>query len=426
MLKNTLGEFFKDDKAKAEFVKLSAQQQLEKFKEVVGKDPNPLYKKVDEKQLAAFILLFQLKIKTVAAGSKEHYAMRDTLGLPLKGWHKDNPPTNIFDMTNNQRVPCWLEDYGKIGEAVALLDFNAAHNNNDIADAIKTVLGIGGLEDTGDTRAITEKDPTMSVFVAAAQYQLPLAYPTWVVNGKLANKEKELPQGTDLRAKFVIEAELEQIKQAKKAQAKKEAVEATKAQKKAEYETQKAKFFALLQSCPEAEALAKSMSEKTFQEARKTTEVPNGETWLTEPVLKFIAMNTKKAEGMDDKAYERATMENISLTKQYVLEKLGKLQPTWVRQDARSWQAGLYIPKNLPTENTTARAQRNGLAVSRRHIAGLMIQYSVLDVAAAMLEVLGVQKPLAEVYGVLPEKPQAGMELLLEKEKPKEQEAAKA
>jgi hypothetical protein len=199
------------------FRELLVKDQVEAL--VKAGDSDPLTKAISRAEYAAVVLIFALERSVIVPGSSGHFTLRAELGIPepISTWHDENPPTTFSDLVMN-----WGDVRQKAMEAAEFVDFKSASNPVFLAAAIRHALGMGGLEDLMDPRAIDESNPTMALLITALRLHLVSYYPHWYPEGDLL---QELPEGVNGQSRAELNAELNAIKAANRAKAAQEARE---------------------------------------------------------------------------------------------------------------------------------------------------------------------------------------------------------
>ncbi len=360
-------------------------------------------RQVTDAEIACFVLLFNLKANPslYPAGSKAHFDLRERLKIPAPGgWHKPNPPTSYFELVDPNRQPSWAEEQMKVPYMADLLDFEAAKNADDIVDAIKTILGIGGFEDFEDPRALTGADPTMHTFVEAVKYQLSSSRMNWFQGRRQLDK---LPEGVDGRRKFDIEEDMRFAREAEKLEQKRKAERDRREQTMATYNKQKSDLAAQLETLSWKPIVDATLL-RDFNELKENVEAKAkaGKTWMPGAFLQQMIDKVKPtAPGGTEKTKE-ALVETVRLTEQFIFVKMNQVKPSWFQVLANGDLKLRKAPLKAPGLTRSERAAQSACAK-------LATKYGTLELAKAALAVLGVSKAVHEVYGALPDKPQAGV-----------------
>jgi hypothetical protein len=150
-----------------------------------------------------FLFLYHLSKGVNAA---DYTAMKNSLGVQDgKGWAKPTPhPISLATLMLQ-----WGEEYTKIPEMAATIPHAALLTetvNDTIAESVRAVLGLGGMEAHG--HPIKATDPIMALFIEAVKVQLMVvAAPTWFEpTGKVK------PTVEDGRSQFEVAADLQAAK----------------------------------------------------------------------------------------------------------------------------------------------------------------------------------------------------------------------
>jgi len=384
------------------FVAMTPEEQLAIITEIVDENREvPALFKVTDQQARIFVLLFRLKMG-LTPGSPEHLALKDKLQIPAPtGWKKTSPPTDMYEFSARRRQPCWVEEFDLMGTVPDMLDFASVVNDEDIINAIKTVLGIGGMEDLGDPRAIQADNPTMRLMVQAVKLNLPLARPDWVdlTTQKLFTT---LPDGIENRARFIIDAEVEVVKKRDVVEAKRKADEERRQKAQKIYDASKAKIFEFMASQKDAvEAAIPAFLAMGFA-AFKKLEADESKSWIPPTILKSVSdMATQQIQGIKPEDIAEKIQESVHLAGQFILVKMCEKEPSWFyvspTGDQRIRRAQAKDPET-PVVNRAHKACVN-------HCFELSRKYGTVELAKAVLAVFSINKKVEDVFGAVPEKP---------------------
>ncbi len=375
---------------------------------------------ISPEQIKAFVLLYNAKVGGLASNIPALQKLRDELLGAPKGWHKANPPNNVFDLMNPNRSPSWVEDYQKVGDIVATLDFASAQSADDIINAIKNTFGIGGMEDALDPRAIGANDATMKLFIQAVQYQFANSRPEWI-DPATGVMFKTLPQGVDARSGDEIRAELDAKIEAEKVDRRRKQQEERRAKLLAEYQKRKdaflARFETVFNQSTEAKTFLAKLLTLSFEDMQKllrgreaAVETTGAQsTWLDSNTVQLALdlvpkrdVDTSKmtAEQLEDFKSEIGAerLEAVALAEQFFLTRLSAAQPTWYRPISN----GDLILRKAPLKEKPAGMGRSERA-TYNGIGRLVDKYGPAAVAKQMLAIFGIEKDVTEVFGPLPE-----------------------
>ena len=347
-----------------------------------------------EGEIKAFLLLLAMQAQSIVPNSAQHYELREKLGLPVRGWLKANPPATMRELIDTGRNPSWDDEYRKIGEMVNKLDFTSAHNDNDIADAVKTVLEIGGLEDNGDSRAIDiAKDLTMRTFIAAVKHHLPMARPDWATTEfQLVATLDQLGKDADPHSADYITKHNEGVHKANKRAAAYAAASVAREKRKLERNNRKIAFWEKIASNTKITSLITSLAETDFQDVKGLiNSTQDGHYWAGDDVLAELTPYLQLV-GKDEDERQLITSEAMEFTQEYMLSELAKQQPTWI-----TVMRGKLCIRDEPEEVGVTSKEKKCMLV----VAKLAQVCGTLEVAKATLAVLGIDKPVHEVFGAL-------------------------
>jgi len=287
----------------AQFKDLSVEDQVK----TVGALRRGVLRKTTDAEIGAFVLLFRLQYGLVAPGSPEHFALRKELGIPdPAGWAKTPAPTTFPALFST-----WLEEYQAATAATKYVDHaslwaknkdpvkSIATRREALAAAIRHALGMGGLEDVLDPRAIAPGDATMDLLVSGAEANLQIQYPHWF-DEKTGELLPTLPDDINGRSK-VEQDILEQIdRAARKAAARQAAAEEQRAAQRAELAAKHASALAALNADSAfltAVECAKTMSFedlKAFLSAADVVPAPAGLTSADVTAALSLALSEAK------------------------------------------------------------------------------------------------------------------------------------
>ena len=232
-------------------------------------------RKVTDAEIGAFVLLFRLQYGLVQPGSEAHFALRRELGIPdPAGWAKTPAPTSFPVLFST-----WLEEYQTATAATKFVDHAAlwskdgdpaksvASRREALAAAIRHALGMGGLEDVLDPRAITVGEPTMDLLVSGAEANLQIQYPHWF-DEKTGELLQSLPAGINGASKVELDI-LEQIERAKrKAEQRRLLAEEERNRRKAELAARFGTAIAKLKTDPAFNAATEAALTLSFGELK--------------------------------------------------------------------------------------------------------------------------------------------------------------
>lgn len=352
----------------------------------------PLLAGCGEMQAKCYVLIIHMATELVTPGSKAHMELRDKLGIPITPkWPKDNPPKSVFDLVNPARTPSWIEEYNGAGAAVKLMSFETARavadpktlNLSDAHDAIKTAIGIGGMEDTGDPRAMPKTDLLLNLFVEVVRAAVTTVRPDWT--DKTGNLYTTLPDGVDPRPLYAIEAEAEAKREAERAETKRKSEEARKEKINSAYASRKKEVFDVMtiENYPADFAFCSAFD--TFRDA--VTAARKAElTWLPLEYVSALAPKLPMPDSPEDK--ERAKEIALELThimEQFVMIGLNKLHPDWF---VLLKNGDLKLRRAPFKEKSLGR----GYSVSCKHLENLFTRYGGELVTRSYLTVYGIDK----------------------------------
>lgn len=316
------------------FVALPAPAKVQVVQDILAQNKkNPHLAACTEAHAKCYVLLFCLAMETVPPGSEAHYALREELGVPvISAWPKGNPPTSIFDLVNGNRNPSYLEEYAAAAAACELLSFTEVANTMDVISAVKTAVGIGGMEDAHDTRAIQPTDKLLHILCEVVTHAFAAVRPEWCgADGLLL---KELPDGVDSRPLYVLKAETELKRKAEKAALKLASDEKRKAQLQKCRDDRKAEVFAATRQDKHKEAVDRTvaiLNASTFAGLRVLFDVSKrtNENWLPSGLINAVGNDITLPQCDTTEQAKAALQEAVGFIQQCILEEVAKVHPLW-------------------------------------------------------------------------------------------------
>jgi hypothetical protein len=325
-------------------------------------------------QIKAFALLLLLGLQKLAPGSKEHLALRDELLGAPKGWHKENPPVNAFDLLSPSWKPSWQEEMSRVGEIASQLDFESLSNPEQVAAAVKNVFGIGGLEDQQDPRALKSTDKAMELFIGLAVHEAMISHPQWIdpTSGQVF---KTLPQGVDGRSTFELEHIQNEAIAAEKEKKRKEAAE----NRKATWGRVRVLGVQLI-----TEKLAPVLEDVI--RAVRTTDFSTLKVFIEEyaPPATEIAPLLDMLVKMGARSHEEVVQVARTITIEYILQDVQKRHADWVTTNA---DGDLIMRRAEPKPGRPFGETKKGKAVYRA-VGTLINEYGPRNVLGIVLPML--------------------------------------
>lgn len=342
-----------DADAKAAFDAATPTDKAKIIAELLADDDSFMAAGFGEAEAAGFVLLYLTR--TDSLPTAEAIALRDQLGVPAsKPWHKPMPVVSIMALVSQ-----WPDEYAKIPEIAATIPHAALVGSADLADAfiaasVRSVLGLGGLEDVGE-KVIGPADPIMAVFIDAVKFQLmTVTAPAWFENGQVLAK---LPDSVSPKSSYELNRAVEAEKLRAKAEARRIAAANRRQQMITAYKAKRAAFFSgVVTVDTTVDALVKALLGSTFAELKTVTEPA---VWLTEDLKqhakRYVNIVPKPAQpapidansSKEAKAAHAAALASwkaeiealvasdidedqaIAFVQQYVLSKLAEIKPEW-------------------------------------------------------------------------------------------------
>lgn len=331
---NTIKRMFAaglDDAGRTAYTRMPLDEQIAKLRQLVTSDL------ASDGDLARFILVLHVRSKLVAAGTPEHFALRESLGIaPVKPWHKPRPPKTMWELQDSNRVPSWIEDAQAAGAIARTITWEDLRGGADLlAAAVRVFFKFGGMEDLGDPRAVQADDPTMRLFVDGLGYSLATCRPEWH-DGNGAPL-KELPAGVDGRSQDEIEQERERTEKIRRNEEARERTRVRREQDLTEYGELRGVALTKFRSERTA-VIAHDISRLEFEDA-KTSHEATIRDFLQESVsavfdLISLAVTLPEGAGADEVAELRkeTTERALALVVQVVLEDVNEHQSGWFRR----------------------------------------------------------------------------------------------
>lgn len=322
-----------DTEAREKWAALPAAEQVAGLRAIVPADA------ASDEQIAAFVLVLRAKSGQVTAGAQDHFALRKEL-LPNspapKPWHKAKPPTTVWALTDPNRQPSWAEESVAHSAIAAHLTFDDARSGDNLAAAVRSHFGFGGMEDLMDYRAVGPSDPTMKLFIEGINHILFTLRPEWHnEDGEILAK---LPEGVDARSALEIEEDRkEQQRKAHEEAARLRAAE-RRAKQLEEYAGLRNIVFSIIDNNSEDVVVAAAnMAGKSFDEAKNNDITPAYQMCAAYPLI--VAALAERAVVSDNATPEEASAilkdcQNRAneFLHQWVLSRLHVLQPGWLRE----------------------------------------------------------------------------------------------
>jgi hypothetical protein len=311
----------------AKFADLTTAQQLETVMDAFAKDATLATDDFSKYDAACFVYIFRAESGLPVT--------REELGLvEPKGWEKPLPFINIMALVSQ-----WPEEYSKVPAMAAAVDYATVKQeeaicNARIAACVRDVLGMGGLEYSGDSDIVGDTDPIMKLFIEAVKFQLQtVTAPLWFTGGEVANT----------RSLYEITTLAEAEKQRARIESKRKYAEDRAARIRKEHVDKKAAYFATLNN-PTLTTVVEGMNAAGFE------------------VVKGIV----KADVWLDEGLKAAAGDNISLMQQYILSELAALQPTWFRETANTDLVIRPAPLKVKPQTMSRSVHAIRLAVTKQ------------------------------------------------------------
>lgn len=353
MLTNTIRFAIRDivkSAINAEFSADTAGGQFNTLKVLVGEE-------FTNDDVAAFVLLFRLKNGLTAVGSEEHLALRAAISSPVSVWTIPNPPTEASELLFPSEA--WAPALAAVVAAARQISYNdlvAADFEEFAAAAIRSELGLAGLEDYKLPTALGPKDVTMGLLIAGVRQQIKLLRKAdWFDVSVVAEERKP-------SLAYFDAVEAKRVAEERKARNQKAAAE-RRAKAAAEHAAKKAAAFTVLDSIKAAGGIGTvDFTIGTFESVKAIL----GETeFEAKPLV---------VEGVEP-----------AFVLQYLLTDLAKVHPTWVREGANG---DLVLKDSLP--------KGRGARLSRLERSARIGIYNAI-------EKVGVEAAVAAINAIWPE-----------------------
>jgi hypothetical protein len=323
---------------------------------------------VDPLVAASYALCFAVSNNVELRGTTEHFALRTQLGLgDPKPWHKAAAPTNVWDLISKDRNPSWVDEYNAIDQVAQTIAYADVFDNGVFRDdaahilaaAIRSHLGIGGLEDIYDSRAVGPADVTMSLLLEPLSLKLRTVNPSWYTGAPV-------PEYDALSIAERLEIAEREI-EAKRVETRRAAAAAQRARHAAEYVSRRDAAFGILETagaadnryvtairgCEFAQLLAVFGPDVTFPSE------------LNELVALLPGYTAHADDSADDvtKGKAHAAKENAELVTQFIIRPIVQAHPNWFRELSNGDSSLRKEPVKLKsvTLTRTQKAIRNGI-----------------------------------------------------------------
>lgn len=304
--------------AKAAFAALAPKAQVEAVIAALDTDETCIADGISDQEAAAFVAVFLTQTGQVKDADLP--ALRDTLGIPApSGWKKELPYVNVLALQT-----MWPEEWALVPDMAATLSHAAISGDVSVVDtmiaaSVRAILGIGGLEDAADPRAIGVADPIMKLFIDAVKFQLmAITQPAWFKNGKIA----PLAAGVDGRSAYEVKKAIEAEKLKVRAEARRVANAKRRQELLAIYATKRNAVIARMRDAKEADAVVKAMLAVDFASLKELTKE---EVWLPAELhtaaKKYAVTTPPEAEVTEAQA--------INFMQQYLLTAVAAAHPDW-------------------------------------------------------------------------------------------------
>lgn len=289
--------------------------------------------------ITSFAIPYLVRSGAIAAGSPEHFALRQTLGLPEpKPWHKAFPPKNFFQLLDASRNPEWCTEMGATTPIARTLTFADLISDELISAAIRSHFDIGGMEDLGDPRAVQSSDPTMALLIEAVKHAALSSRPEWH-DANTGSVLTPLPPGIDNRSTDEVEAERALQLEIRRKEVAKARAKERREKENAEYNGVRSVVLGTYKDVA-SKALAATLAGPSSDfETVKTHHEASIPEALAETVTKikdYLAAKEVVPAGASEVEILEITREVADRAKaftiQLVLDDMNDAQPTWFRR----------------------------------------------------------------------------------------------
>ena len=283
------------------------------------------------------------------------------------GWHKANPPADLWALMGADTQPSWLDEFNKIGGIAERVEFAELADADMLAARVREAMGLSGLEGYKNAQVVDAADPTMLVFIEAVVNGVRALNPLWFVSGaasRLSDEQKRSP--------YDIRTAAQQAEEQRKAVLRAEARAKKVAEEHAQYAAQKTRVFAALRAANVA--TAGELLAQPFEDV--SAAIGSGRT---HPAARALATQVRQLETSikEDLA--------VALAHQYLIAPLVAAQPLWFRELANGDVS--LRPKPLKVKPAVLSRAQSSI---RRGIYASIEKYGAAEVETAIRAIFGV------------------------------------
>jgi len=315
------------------FMEWALDAQVKELRKIFKATKNYFAATCSDKQLDCFIRLIKGEV------------------FPAFSWRKAHPPGTIDSFTNPDYEPSWFDEYNKMVEVPALLEYSDSMDVVAISAAVLTVLNQGGYENF----PALQVDATLQCLVEIVKQMLPLHRPDWYASS-VVNTASILQ----------ISAEQEAEHLAKKRVVSNEQREQRRRAEKEVVETLKNSLVTKLAASAYFNQLIKTRLEGGFHVSMEMSG-------------KYTDLDMAKLAELSGESTPESFLIDRDILTGFINEALFESKPEWFRQS----KTGLFFKKQFNEKPTKEECQ------CRRRLNKLKDKFGDKLLAKSIIVVLG-------------------------------------